>query len=41
MPEPARQALLSGAWDGTAMLLADYGDVTATASRLPYITGFN
>jgi len=41
MPEPARQALLSGAWDGTGMLLADYGDVTATASRLPYITGFN
>jgi 3-isopropylmalate/(R)-2-methylmalate dehydratase small subunit len=41
MPEPARQALLSGAWDGTGMLLADYGDVTATASRLPYIAGFN
>ena len=41
MPEPARQALRSGAWDGTGMLLADYGDVTATASRLPYITGFN
>ena len=41
MPEPARQALMSGAWDGTAMLLANYDDVTATASRLPYVTGFN
>ena len=40
MPEPARQALISGAWDGTAMLLADYDAVTTTASRLPYVTGF-
>lgn len=40
MPEPARQALLSGAWDGTGMLLADYDAVTATAARLPYVTGF-
>jgi len=40
MPEPARQALVSGAWDGTGMLLADYDEVTATASRLPYVTGF-
>jgi 3-isopropylmalate/(R)-2-methylmalate dehydratase small subunit len=41
LPEPSRQALVSGAWDGTGMLLADYDAVTATASRLPYITGFN
>ena len=41
MPEPARHALLSGAWDGTGVLLEDYGVVTATASRLPYLTGFN
>lgn len=41
MPEPARQALVSGAWDGTGMLLADYDEVTATAARLPYVTGFN
>ena len=40
MPEPTRQALVSGAWDGTGMLLADYDEVTATASRLPYVTGF-
>lgn len=40
MPEPARQALISGAWDGTAMLLADYDAVTTTVSRLPYVTGF-
>jgi len=41
MPEPARHALISGAWDGTGMLLANYDAVTATAARLPYITGFN
>ena len=40
MPEPARQALVSGDWDGTGMLLADYDEVTATAARLPYVTGF-
>lgn len=41
MPEPARQALVSGAWDGTQMLLANYDEVLATASRLPYVRGFD
>jgi len=41
MPEPAREALLSGAWDATGMLLADYDEVTATAAKLPYINSFN
>jgi 3-isopropylmalate/(R)-2-methylmalate dehydratase small subunit len=40
MPESARQALISGAWDATALLLADYDAVRRTAARLPYITGF-
>jgi 3-isopropylmalate/(R)-2-methylmalate dehydratase small subunit len=40
MPEPARQALVSGAWDATALLLADYDDVKRTAGKLPYIAGF-
>ncbi len=40
MPDAARAALISGAWDGTGMLLADYDEVKATASRLPYINGF-
>ena len=41
MPEPARQALVSGAWDGTQMLLSNYDEVIAAASRLPYVTGFS
>ena len=40
MPEATRAALISGAWDATGMLLADYEQVQAAASRLPYITGF-
>ncbi len=40
MPEAARDALTSGAWDATGILLADYDDVAATAARLPYIAGF-
>jgi len=38
--EPARHALVTGAWDGTALLLADYEDVRRTAEKLPYIAGF-
>ncbi len=41
MPAPAREALLSGAWDATGMLLADYDEVLATANKLPYLTAFN
>jgi len=37
MPASARHALISGAWDATAMLLADYDEVRKTAARLPYI----
>jgi 3-isopropylmalate/(R)-2-methylmalate dehydratase small subunit len=40
MPEATRTALISGAWDATGMLLADYDQVQAAASRLPYIAGF-
>lgn len=40
MPESARHALLSGAWDATGMLLAEYDEVRRTASKLPYISGF-
>ena len=41
MPDSTREALMSGAWDATGMLLADYDQVRATADRLPYLTGFN
>lgn len=40
MPESARHALMSGAWDATALLLSDYDEVRRTAERLPYIAGF-
>ena len=40
MPEPARQALVSGAWDATAILLQDYDVVRQCAARIPYVKGF-
>jgi 3-isopropylmalate/(R)-2-methylmalate dehydratase small subunit len=40
MPEATREALISGAWDATGMLLENYDEVRATAQRLPYINGF-
>jgi 3-isopropylmalate/(R)-2-methylmalate dehydratase small subunit len=40
MPEASRQALMTGAWDATALLLADYDEVRRTALGLPYIAGF-
>ena len=40
MPAAAREALISGAWDATGLLLADYDQVQKAAARLPYIVGF-
>jgi len=40
MPASAREAFLSGTWDATAMLTADFDVVRQAASRLPYIAGF-
>jgi len=40
MPETARQALLTGGWDATSMLLEDYDAVRRVAGALPYISGF-
>ena len=39
MPPAAHDALVTGLWDGTGMLLADFDDVRATAERLPYVSG--
>lgn len=41
MPRPAQEAFTSGAWDATASLLADFEQVEATASRLPYVSGWS
>ena len=40
MPDAARDALTSGLWDGTGLLLDRFDDVRATADRLPYVTGW-
>lgn len=40
MPENARQAFLSGHWDGTSMLLDRFTEVEAAARRVPYVAGF-
>jgi 3-isopropylmalate/(R)-2-methylmalate dehydratase small subunit len=40
MPASARNAFLSGTWDATALLTADFGEVRAAAARIPYIAGF-
>lgn len=41
MPAPAREALTTGAWDGTALLLQNYEQVQQTAAILPYLRGFS
>ena len=40
LPAHARDALVTGAWDTTGLLLERYGEVDAVASRLPYVNGF-
>jgi len=39
MPQSARDALTSGLWDGTGMLLENFDTVRAVAGRLPYTRG--
>jgi 3-isopropylmalate/(R)-2-methylmalate dehydratase small subunit len=39
MLSSAHEALTSGMWDGTGLLLADFDEVRALADRLPYVTG--
>jgi 3-isopropylmalate/(R)-2-methylmalate dehydratase small subunit len=39
MPAAARDALTSGLWDGTGLLLADFDAVRNLAGTLPYVTG--
>ena len=40
LPAPVREALVTGAWDATGQLLENYTEVTLTAGKLPYLTGF-
>jgi 3-isopropylmalate/(R)-2-methylmalate dehydratase small subunit len=40
IPPNVRDALVTGAWDTTGLLLDRYEEVDAASKRLPYITGF-
>ena len=40
MPAAMREALLSGSWDATGLLLDRDDEVRAVANRLPYVRGF-
>ena len=40
VPAAVRDALLTGQWDATALLLENFDDVRQVASSLPYATGF-
>jgi 3-isopropylmalate/(R)-2-methylmalate dehydratase small subunit len=40
LPEKVHEALITGAWDTTGLLLDRYEEVDATAARLPYVRGF-
>jgi len=37
LPDSQRQAWLSGEWDATSLLLADYAEVERVEARLPYL----
>jgi 3-isopropylmalate/(R)-2-methylmalate dehydratase small subunit len=39
MPRAAHEALTTGLWDGTGLLLADFDQVRELANSLPYVTG--
>ena len=40
LPPAARDALITGRWDGLRLLLDDFDAVRATAAALPYLRGF-
>jgi 3-isopropylmalate/(R)-2-methylmalate dehydratase small subunit len=40
MPPKTREALVTGAWDTTGLLLEKYEEVDAASKRLPYVAGF-
>ena len=41
LPPNARDALITGAWDTTSLLLERYEEVDAAAARLPYVGGWS
>ena len=41
LPSHARDALVTGAWDTTSLLLERYEEVDAAAAKLPYVGGWS
>jgi 3-isopropylmalate/(R)-2-methylmalate dehydratase small subunit len=41
IPAHVRDALMTGAWDTTGLLMDRYEEVNAISSRLPYLSGFS
>src|SRR6476660_3707955 len=41
IPDHVRDALMTGAWDTTGLLLDNYEQVNAVSARLPYLSGFS
>jgi 3-isopropylmalate/(R)-2-methylmalate dehydratase small subunit len=41
IPDHVRDALMTGAWDTTGLLLDRYEQVNAVSARLPYLSGFS
>ncbi len=41
LPDHARDAFVTGAWNTTGLLLERYDEVNAVAARLPYISSFS
>jgi hypothetical protein len=40
LPAAARDALITGRWDGLSLLLHDFDQVRAFAAKLPYLRNF-
>ena len=40
LPPAARDALVTGRWDGLGLLLQDFDEVRKTAAALPYLRDF-
>ena len=40
MSSAVRESMINGTWDATGLLLDQFDEVRAVASRLPYLQGF-
>ena len=41
MASAVRESMINGTWDATGLLLDQFDEIRAVASRLPYLQGFN